>query len=136
MSDHDEVGVKVQRAQLALAQVRGRTQFGGVSIEVDADNQLTDLQLSDAALDHGATRLAELIAQAYRNAVAGAATQVRAATAELTSDPDVVRMAETLGTPTGTPRPVGGDDDEVSWIRQQGSVLQRADERPRRHFSS
>ncbi|CAM4000391.1 YbaB/EbfC family nucleoid-associated protein [Nocardia ninae] len=76
---HEELGMKVQRAQYELAQIRGVGKVDGVRVEVDAENRLLSVNVPNA----------ERILAAYEAAVADKEPQVEAAMRELTEDPQV-----------------------------------------------
>ncbi|MFI6999943.1 YbaB/EbfC family nucleoid-associated protein [Nocardia sp. NPDC050175] len=76
---HDELGLKVQRAQYELAQIRGVGKVDGVRVEVDADNRLVSISVPNA----------ERILAAYEAAVLDKQPQVEEAMRELTEDPQV-----------------------------------------------
>ncbi|PXX69390.1 hypothetical protein DFR70_1021079 [Nocardia tenerifensis] len=76
---HDELGMKVQRAQYQLAQIRGVGKVDGVSVEVDAENRLVSLNVPNA----------ERIIAAYDAAVRDLQPQVDEAMRELAEDPQV-----------------------------------------------
>lgn len=78
-SDYDELGVKVQRAQHALEQIRGIGTVDGVTVEVDAENQVVAV-----SGPRGETILA-----AYRLALQNMQPRVADAMRELADDPQV-----------------------------------------------
>ncbi|MFB8282854.1 YbaB/EbfC family nucleoid-associated protein [Nocardia colli] len=75
----DELGLKVQRAQYELAQIRGVGKVDGVRVEVDAENRLVSLSVPNA----------ERIIAAYDAAVLDMQPQIEEAMRELTEDPQV-----------------------------------------------
>ncbi|MEV6554412.1 YbaB/EbfC family nucleoid-associated protein [Nocardia sp. NPDC051756] len=76
---HDELGLKVQRAQHELAQIRGVGKVDGVRVEVDAENRLVSLSVPNA----------ERIIAAYDAAVLDMQPHIEEAMRELTEDPQV-----------------------------------------------
>lgn len=76
---HAELGLKVQRAQYELAQIRGVGKVDGVRVEVDAENRLVSLSVPNA----------ERIIAAYDAAVLDMQPQIEEAMRELTEDPQV-----------------------------------------------
>lgn len=134
MSIHDDIGLKVRRAQDALAQIRGTARSGGVEVVVDANMHLTGLHLTEAVLAHSPDQVAALITNTYRDAAADAEPQVRAATAELVDDPSVTRARTQIDTAASTPPTQAEAADEIGWMQQHGSILRPANEprhRPR-----
>lgn len=78
-SRHDELGLKVQRAQHALDQIRGIGTVDGVTVEVDAESQVVAVSGPDG----------ETVLAAYRLAVLEMQPRVTAAMRELAADPRV-----------------------------------------------
>lgn len=76
-SEFDDLGLKVQRAQHELEQVRGIGTVGGVTVEVDAQNKLLSVSIAGG----------DLVIAAYRAALADKQPKVDAAVRELMSDP-------------------------------------------------
>ncbi|MFF2556693.1 YbaB/EbfC family nucleoid-associated protein [Nocardia sp. NPDC058058] len=88
--EHDELGVKVQRAQHALSQIRATATVDGITVEVDAQNQI--LAISGP--------LGNTILTAYRQALESIHPQVTEAMRELHADPKVEStMAFTAANP-------------------------------------
>ncbi|MRH89492.1 hypothetical protein GFY24_18915 [Nocardia sp. SYP-A9097] len=71
--------MKVQRAQHALEKIRGTATVDGITVEVNAENQVVAI-----TGPHAAATLA-----AYRQALQTIQPQVAEATRELTTDPQV-----------------------------------------------
>lgn len=82
-NDFEELGLKVQRAQSALARVRGVGTVNGIQVVVDAENRI----LSVATPDEDA------ILAAYLAAVDDVRPQVEQAMREVRSDPRVEAMS-------------------------------------------
>ncbi|WP_069166475.1 hypothetical protein [Nocardia altamirensis] len=78
-SHYDELGLKVQRAQYELTRIRGVATVDGVTVEVDAENRLLAVDVSNSAA----------ILAAYQAALADKEPQVVAAMQELSDDPQV-----------------------------------------------
>jgi len=76
-NNFEEIGLKVQRAQHALEQIRGVGTVKGIRVTVDAENKLVALTVDEA----------DVILQAYSAALADKESQVELATAELQADP-------------------------------------------------
>lgn len=74
--DFEELGAKVQRAQHAMAQVRGMGVVRGVSVIVDAENRLLSVDVPNALA----------IIEAYEAALRDMRPQVAAAMRELNAD--------------------------------------------------
>jgi DNA-binding protein YbaB len=104
-SPYDEVGIKVLRAQQALAQIRGVARVGGVSIEVDSKGHLQAISIDAQAVAGGPSGLSDLILYAYRQAVQDAEPRAAAAMQELMDDPQVARVAD-MTVPPAPPRPI------------------------------
>ncbi|MFI6997176.1 YbaB/EbfC family nucleoid-associated protein [Nocardia sp. NPDC050175] len=93
-SPHDEVGIKILRAQQALAQIRGSARTGGVSIEVDSKGHLQGISIDAQAIAGGPSRLSALILHAYQQAVQDAEPRAASAMQELMDDPQVARVVD------------------------------------------
>ncbi|MFB8007509.1 hypothetical protein [Nocardia sp. NPDC056000] len=78
-SEHDELGVKVQRAQHALATIRATATVDGITVEVDAQNHLLAISGPQG----------NSILTAYQQALHEIQSQVAEAMRELNSDPQV-----------------------------------------------
>ncbi|MCM6777595.1 YbaB/EbfC family nucleoid-associated protein [Nocardia sp. CDC159] len=78
-SQYDELGLKVQRAQYELEQIRGSGTVDGVTVEVDAENRLISVDVPGG----------ETIVAAYRAALRDIEPKVAEATRELFADPQV-----------------------------------------------
>ncbi|WP_433600366.1 YbaB/EbfC family nucleoid-associated protein [Nocardia sp. CA-135953] len=107
-SPYDEVGVKVLRAQQALAQIRGLARVGGVAIEVDSKGHLQAISVDAQAVAAGPSGLSDLILYAYRQAVQDAEPRAAAAMQELMDDPQVARVVDMTvqpNTPISTVQP-------------------------------
>ncbi|MFG1794884.1 hypothetical protein [Nocardia sp. NPDC049149] len=74
---HDEFGLKVQRANLALQQIRGSATIDGIHVVVDAENRLLSVSTADG----------ETIVEAYNAAIREAQPRVDDAVRELREDP-------------------------------------------------
>ncbi|WP_377449694.1 hypothetical protein [Rhodococcoides fascians] len=77
-SAFDELGVKVQRAQSVVREIRGVGRAGGIAVEVDAENRLVALHHPDA----------DFIMAAYKSALLDKQPQVDEAMRDVLSDPD------------------------------------------------
>ena len=77
--DFEEFGLKVQRAQLALDQVRGIGRASGIEVVVDVENHLLSVTVTDE----------DAIVQAYNAAVADVRPKIDEAMRELRADPQV-----------------------------------------------
>ncbi|MGV9674542.1 hypothetical protein ACWDSJ_04605 [Nocardia sp. NPDC003482] len=75
-NDFEELGVKVRRAQRALAEIRGVGTADGIEVVVDAENHLLSISLPEA----------EAVLAAFAAAVADKRERVEAATRELRED--------------------------------------------------
>ncbi|WP_433661363.1 YbaB/EbfC family nucleoid-associated protein [Nocardia sp. CA-128927] len=93
-SPHDEVGIKILRAQQALAQIRGSARTGGVSIEVDSKGHLQAISIDAQAIAGGPNGLCNLILHAYQQAVQDAEPRAATAMQELMDDPQVARVVD------------------------------------------
>ncbi|WP_024800131.1 YbaB/EbfC family nucleoid-associated protein [Nocardia sp. BMG51109] len=76
-NDFDELGLKVQRAQQRLEQVRGVGTVNGIRVVVDAENRLLSVTLPEE----------DSIVAAYNAALADKQPQVDEAVQDLRSDP-------------------------------------------------
>ncbi|WP_410871256.1 hypothetical protein [Nocardia sp. A7] len=103
-SRYDELGLKVLRAQQALESIRGTGTVDGVTVEVDAENQVVAVSGPQG----------EAILAAYQLAVRQMQPRVTAAMHELTADPLVEStMAFTSAdTVVFTPAPAEPTDPE------------------------
>lgn len=79
-NDFEELGVKVQRAQYALEQIRGTGTSDGIQVVVDAENHLLSVSVPDA----------DAIVRAYNAAVADKQPRVDEAMRAVCEDPRVV----------------------------------------------
>ncbi|WP_282783330.1 hypothetical protein [Nocardia sp. CC201C] len=89
-SKFDELGLKVQRAQYAMEQIRGVGIVDGVRVEVDAENRLLSINM----------RGAEFVLAAYKAAVEAKSAKVAEAMREVLEDPTVdatLKFAEANG---------------------------------------
>ena len=82
-SAFDELGAKVQRAQLVVREIRGVGRVGGIAVEVDAENRLVALHHPDA----------DIIVAAYRAALLDKQPQLDEAMRNVLSDPDAQAIA-------------------------------------------
>ncbi|WP_054813472.1 YbaB/EbfC family nucleoid-associated protein [Nocardia arizonensis] len=101
--DDAALAARMARINEAIAGVRGRARAadGSVYVETDARGSITDLRLSDYALEHDPRRLAGLIADSHRAAHADAEAEAERVHAELSA----------ARTPTA---PVTSVDDELA----------------------
>lgn len=104
-SAFDELGVKVQRAQSIVREIRGVGRAGGIAVEVDAENRLVALHHPDA----------DVILAAYRAALVDKAPQVDEAMRDLLSDPNAHAITSfvqstTAVMPASPTQPVEDDD--------------------------
>ena len=76
-NDSEELGLKVQRAQHALAQARGIGTVKGIRVIVDSENRLVSVTVDEA----------DIILAAYQAALADLAPKIEAAVGELRADP-------------------------------------------------
>ncbi|MGV9415864.1 hypothetical protein ACWDOP_38710 [Nocardia sp. NPDC003693] len=81
-SKYDELGLKVQRAQFELENIRGIGVVEGVKVVVDSENRLVSINI----------RGEELILAAYRAAVAHKEPQVAEAMRDVLADPQVASV--------------------------------------------
>lgn len=77
-SAFDELGIKVQRAQVVVSGIRGVGRAGGIVVEVDAENRLVALHHPDA----------HIILAAYQAALQDKQPQVDEVMSNVLSDPD------------------------------------------------
>ncbi|MGF7120343.1 MULTISPECIES: YbaB/EbfC family nucleoid-associated protein [unclassified Rhodococcus (in: high G+C Gram-positive bacteria)] len=129
-SGFEEFGAKVRRAQDVVERLRGRAGRDGVTIEVDAGNRLTAIELAPETMHLGADRLAELIRSTFAGAVADLQPRMRQALAEVTDDPQVAGLNRWIRSqgPEAAPRPSScrDDTDEPSYLDQRGgSIFER-----------
>lgn len=87
-SAFDELGVKVQRAQSVVREIRGVGRVGGIAVEVDAENRLV-------ALDHPD---ADIILTAYRAALLDKQPQLDEAMRDVLSDTGAQSVAAFVDT--------------------------------------
>ncbi|WP_310786286.1 hypothetical protein [Mycobacterium sp. Z3061] len=103
--DFEELGLKVQRAQSALEQVRGVGAADGIRVVVDAENRLLSVTVPDEAA----------ILAAYNAAVDDMRPKVEDAMREVRSDPRVAAMSTFVEANTvrrqAESRPEVEDDD-------------------------
>ncbi|WP_225726562.1 MULTISPECIES: hypothetical protein [unclassified Nocardia] len=78
-ADREELGLKVQRAQHELAQIRGIGVVDGVTVEVDAENRLLAVSVPNCAA----------VLAAYAAAIQDKEPKVAHAMRDLTTDPRV-----------------------------------------------
>ncbi|WP_062980625.1 YbaB/EbfC family nucleoid-associated protein [Nocardia anaemiae] len=138
-SHYDEVGVKVLRAQQALAEIRGLARVGGVTIEVDSKGHLQAISVDTQAVAAGPSGLSDLILYAYRQAVQDAEPRAAAAMQELMDDPQVARVVDMTVQPDVLPIPMvqpstpqpGGPDTR----RTTPTATSRVDSPPRAPLS-
>ncbi|WP_194827088.1 hypothetical protein [Nocardia sp. XZ_19_231] len=112
-SRHDELGLKVQRAQHALEKIRGIGTVDGVTVEVDADSQVVAV-----SGPHG-----EKILAAYRLAVLEMQPRVTAAMRELAADPRVESTMAFIADDAVAielPRPEPLDEEDEASIFERG----------------
>ncbi|MDV6303548.1 hypothetical protein R3P93_13360 [Rhodococcus cerastii] len=97
-SAFDELGVKVQRAQSVVREIRGVGRVSGITVEVDAENRLVALHHPDA----------DVILAAYRAALLDKQPQVDEAMQAVLSHPDAQAVTSFVGThnPGGQADPV------------------------------
>lgn len=112
-SAFDELGIKVQRAQAVVSEIRGVGRAGGIAVEVDAENRLVALHHPDA----------HIILAAYRAALLDKQPQVDEAMREMLNDPDVHAITSFVHTssaviPAHHPRPVEDDDTYFQNLEQ------------------
>ncbi|MET7767402.1 YbaB/EbfC family nucleoid-associated protein [Nocardia sp. NPDC005366] len=93
--DNAAIAARVKRINEAVERVRGRSRStdGTVYIETDARGSITDLRLSEYALEYGAERLAGLIVDRHRVAYAAAEAEAERAFTELSTDDDMSSFA-------------------------------------------
>ncbi|RJO70620.1 YbaB/EbfC family DNA-binding protein [Nocardia panacis] len=70
-----------------VATVRGRAEANGVRVEVDADGNITDLQIASGAMQWTSSRLTATLLDCHRNARADARAQIENLAAK--SDPHI-----------------------------------------------
>lgn len=86
-NDFEELGLKVQRAQSALEQVRGVGTANGIRVVVDAENRLL------SATDPDGDAVSDALVAAYNAAVDDVRPRVEEAMREVRSDPRVAAMS-------------------------------------------
>ena len=130
-SEFEELGAKARHSQLIIEQLRGSATGDGVSIEVDATNRLTAVELAPETMRMTPGKLAESILELYDAAIADVQPRLEGVLGEITNDQRVVRLekwlddvpAEKDSEPRATPR-----EDGRSYIeRRGGSIYQRWD---------
>ncbi|ORI18340.1 hypothetical protein [Rhodococcus sp. 1168] len=84
----DELGAKVQRAQLVVREIRGVGRVGGIAVEVDAENRLVALHHPDA----------DIIVAAYQAALLDKQPQLDEAMRDVLSDPDAQAVTSFVDT--------------------------------------
>ncbi|MFI5776882.1 hypothetical protein [Nocardia sp. NPDC051570] len=82
-NDFEELGLKVQRAQQRLEQIRGTGTVNGIRVVVDADNRLLSVSMQEE----------ESVLAAYNAAVADKQELVEEAVRELRADPRFEAMS-------------------------------------------
>lgn len=87
-SEFDELGAKVQRAQLVVREIRGIGRVGGIAVEIDAENRLVALHHPDA----------DIIVAAYQAALLDKQPQVAEAMRNVLSDPDAQAITSFVDT--------------------------------------
>ncbi|WP_187776272.1 YbaB/EbfC family nucleoid-associated protein [Antrihabitans cavernicola] len=105
----DAVARRARRVQDGVEQVRGRatSSCGEVSVQVGADGRICELAISEDAVGLGSERMAELISQVHRAALAEADCAARAVRQELAEVPAVARVARTIETTLDVEEPSG-----------------------------
>ncbi|MFE9581509.1 hypothetical protein ACFYO1_34390 [Nocardia sp. NPDC006044] len=78
-SEHDELGLKVQRANLALQEIRGNATIDGIHVVVDAQHRLLAVSTPEG----------RIIVEAYNAAILDAEPRVEDAVRELREDPTI-----------------------------------------------
>lgn len=124
----EQFGATVRRTQDTVERLRGQARSGGVSIEVDAGNRITAIELDPQTVRADADRLAELIRSTYAAAVADLQPRLRHALAEVTGDPRVAGLnrwiaAQGHGAGGPPPAPSHADSDEPSYLEQRGGTI-------------
>lgn len=104
-SAFDELGAKVQRAQLVVREIRGVGRVGGIAVEVDAENRLVALHHPDA----------DIIMAAYQVALLDKQPRLDEAMRDVLSDTEsqsVAAFVDTYAARTeAEPARALGDDD-------------------------
>lgn len=111
--DFEELGLKVQRAQSALEQVRGVGAADGVRVVVDAENRLLSVTVPDEAA----------ILAAYNAAVEDMRPKVEDAMREVRSDPRVEAVSTFVEANTerrqAENRPEGGVEEDDAYYEER-----------------
>lgn len=123
-SKFDELGLKVRRAQVELEAVRGVGTVDGVTVEVDAENQLVSLNVPGA----------EVILGAYREAVRDKQPKVEQATREVLNDASVGSVSTFVDANRADSEAARRATDEAEnqhWEELRNDPLHHHGERPR-----
>lgn len=96
-----EIRSNSQQLAAAIAVVRGRSEARGVLVEVDADGDLTDLQIAPGAMHSPGSQLAAVLRDCHRKARADAKAKVKHLVNK--ADPRIRDQLERLGGEQKTP---------------------------------
>ncbi|MFE3543423.1 YbaB/EbfC family nucleoid-associated protein [Nocardia sp. NPDC059177] len=109
MGDIDPVSGHIAQLQRALTDARGKATSadGAVLVEVGANGTLHKITVGDGGADLDPRRLAEMIVDLHREAVADAAAVMREAVAALGSDPRMQENRQDVVDKLAQPRPIG-----------------------------
>ncbi|MBF6370418.1 YbaB/EbfC family nucleoid-associated protein [Nocardia puris] len=113
----DDIRASTQQLRAAVAAIRGRADKHGVTVEVDARGDITDLRISPAAMRTSHTQLSTAITDTYRAARADASAKVNRALRS--ADPRLRAAAEQLKTARSQPntapsRPMTEDEIQAA----------------------
>ncbi|MFC9967612.1 hypothetical protein ACFVH4_25580 [Nocardia ignorata] len=110
----DQLGLKVRRAQEALAEIRGVGTSGKVRVVVDANNKLLDVFVPGLDLD-----TTDAIIAAYGAAVADQQPRIAEATREITADPQFESVSAFVRANSKSPEPTWTEEDEDRYFEEQ-----------------
>ncbi|NLU83026.1 hypothetical protein [Rhodococcus sp. HNM0569] len=122
--NHEELGAKVRRAQLAVEQIRGVGTVDGVTVQVSADNTII-------SIDGPASVKPETVLEAYRIALRDKEPRVEAAMRDVLQDARVSQLStftDSRGRREPGPEHHAIDQEEEAWDRIQQDPLGRRDQ--------